>query len=82
MKWENKGHEFEAYAVDIADKWTGKLFIFGLGIVGKNLYAQLSAYPESIEMKFIDNDRGKIGTIYKNTEVISLEEYLLQITRV
>lgn len=76
MRLSRCGEEFETYAADIADKWTGRIFIFGAGIVGKDLYAQLLTYPESIEMKFIDNDRNKIGTIFGNTEIISLEKYL------
>lgn len=70
------GEEFELYATKIAGKWKGRIFIFGAGIRGKELYRELSAYPAQIEMKFIDNDAGKIGTVYEDAEIISLAEYL------
>ena len=76
MKLSECGEEFETYAEGIAAKWTGSLFIFGAGIIGKNLYAELSAYPALIEMAFIDNDKNKVGTMYENAKIISLDEYL------
>ena len=76
MKLSECGEEFETYAEGIAAKWTGSLFIFGAGIIGKNLYAELLAYPALIEMAFIDNDRSKVGTMYENAKIISLDEYL------
>lgn len=70
------GQEFEAYATEIAANWTGRLFIFGAGIIGKQLKKELSAYLPAIEVKFIDNNTDKIGHVYENADVISLSEYM------
>ncbi len=69
------GQEFEAYAAEITDKWTGQIFIFGAGIVGKQLKKEIYAYSTDIGVKFIDNDAKKIGTVYEGAEVISMAEY-------
>lgn len=68
------GNEFETSFKGLITEWKEFIFIFGAGILGKQLKEELSTY--SIQVKFIDNDENKIGTIYENVEVISLKEYL------
>lgn len=49
--------------------------IFGLGNVGKELHEELLKRDIQVDF-FCDNNHEKVGTIYKNTKCISVEELL------
>lgn len=76
MKWNNKGHEFEEYAKKLKpkDKSGLKYYIFGAGLLGKDLLVTLQKYGQVIA--FIDNNAAKQGNKFQGIDVISLEDYL------
>lgn len=75
MKWKNKGHEFDEYAEKLrSEKAYGKYYIFGAGMVGRDLLSTLGSY--GCVSAFIDNDPAKQGTVLEGFAIISLDQYL------
>lgn len=76
MRWRNKGHEFDQKAQELlAIQNVGKkCYIFGAGIIGKELLITFLSY--NYDVAFIDNSTDKQGTKVDEIDVISLEDYL------
>lgn len=76
MKWQNQGHEFDKEAKRILSfpKIKEKCYIFGAGMLGKELMITLLAYNYLVV--FIDNNIEKQGTQVEGIDVISLDGYL------
>ena len=74
MKLHDTVAQFDRDIESTVAGWKEAVFIFGAGKFGKLLRHELSTYP--IQVKFIDNDSNRIGSVYENTEVISFREYL------
>ena len=75
MIWNHKGHELDQYA----ERMTGlnpqiKYYIFGAGILGKELMIVLRKY--GCLVAFIDNSIEKQQNKIDDFEVISFQEYL------
>ena len=75
MKWKNKGHEIEEYASLLKSRFeeNKKIFIFGAGILGKELYWLLKKFD--CFGAFIDNSEIKQEKGYIGEQVISLKSY-------
>lgn len=76
MKWKNKGFEFEECAQYLLATF-GELkrcYIFGAGLLGKEIFSFLQLYE--CKVVFIDNDNNKQKSGIEKSKVISLEEYL------
>lgn len=76
MKWQHKGHELEQRArkLLLLQGKKKKYYIFGAGLLGKDLASLLQQYA-CVEC-FIDNDVDKQGNEIDGISVISLESYL------
>ena len=76
MKWNKKGHEFDREAEKILSipKICEKCYIFGAGVLGKELLITLRAYNYTVI--FLDNSIEKQGTKVEGREVISLDDYM------
>ncbi len=75
MIWNNKGHELDQYAEKIAKLNPQiKYYIFGAGILGKELMIVLREY--GCLVSFIDNDRNKQKSKIEGFEVISLCDFM------
>lgn len=76
MIWNNKRHELEKFAKELLNNsnYLKKYYIFGAGIIGKNILPVFRAYE--CEIVFIDNNENKQETKIEGVEVISLEKYL------
>ena len=75
VKWRNKGHEFDALAVEYKEKFQNKVvFIFGAGEMGA-VYAKVLLHFGLLR-GFIDNNKEKLGRFYCGQKVISLDDYL------
>ena len=76
MKWENKGHELGEYAEKLLAMLNTRkrYYIFGAGLLGKNLLIVLRAY--GCMVTFIDNDKSKQGSKIEGIDIVSLEDYL------
>ncbi|WP_373265367.1 radical SAM protein [Hungatella hathewayi] len=72
MKWTNQGHEFDEIGRRFAKN--KKIYIYGLGVLGKELYNKLK-WADCVA-GFIDNDERKIESGYQQLEVISAIEFL------
>ena len=75
MIWNHKGHELDQYAERmIAQNPQIKYYIFGAGILGKELMIVLREY--GCLVSFIDNDRNKQKSKIEGFEVISLCDFM------
>ena len=77
MKWKNRGHEIDQYAQEILQNPymnKKKYYIFGAGLLGRDLLAVLRLYE--IEVTFIDNNTDLNQKKINKANVISLEKYL------
>lgn len=76
MKWSNKGHEFDEYAKELIPNNMSclKYYIFGAGLLGKNLLVTLHRYGHAVA--FIDNDVAKQGQKFQGVDIISLNSFL------
>lgn len=75
MIWRNKGHEFDVYAETLlAANPRMKYYIFGAGILGKELMLVLRKY--GCLSAFIDNSTDKQGNKIDEFDIISFEKYL------
>lgn len=74
MKWNKKGHEFDAVAerlLEDQEKYE-HIYVFGAGLIGARLVVLMQSY--GILAGFIDNDIQKQHSGYKGFPVYSLEE--------
>lgn len=77
MKWKNKGHEFDQYVQELLKNQymkKKKYYIFGAGLLGKQLLAVLRLY--GIDVTFIDNNTELHQRTIDGANIISLEKYL------
>lgn len=76
MKWINKGFEFEKIAEKLIDLFERKktCYIFGAGIMGKELFPVLKYFD--CFSGFIDNDINKQRDGYCTEKVISFQDFL------
>lgn len=76
MRWKNKGHELDKVAEDISElvRLHDKIYVFGAGILGKNMQEIL----EYLHMfgGYIDNDKEKQKNGVDGKEVISFDQYV------
>ena len=59
MKWKNKGHEIDNFALEICNIFDQKkgVIVYGAGNVGTRIYRALKRYD--LFHKFVDNDTQK-----------------------
>lgn len=75
MKWNNKLHEFDQLAINLLENFKNKKFyIFGAGILGKELLPVLKYFD--CFSAFIDNDQNKQKQDCCSERVLSLDEYV------
>ncbi|MGN0414082.1 MAG: radical SAM protein [Agathobacter sp.] len=74
MKWENRGHEYERFCT-IFSKGK-KLYIYGAGENGKDLFGRLK-FADCVE-GFIDNDEGKQSHLFEGKPVYSIVDFMNQ----
>lgn len=75
MKWQNKGHEFDAVYENLKKK--KKYYLFGVGMYGKAVYQELVKLGECV-LGFIDNSEAKQHTFWEGKEILPLDEVKLK----
>lgn len=75
MKWLNRGHEFDEIGANFVWQGNGKkIFIYGAGEYGDDLYQRLK-FIDCIE-GYIDNDKIKQKEGFNHKKVISIFDFL------
>jgi hypothetical protein len=74
MKWVNKGHEFDEFALKLEKLFGKKIALFGAGYFGQNLGRALS-YFNLLEC-YIDNDTQRQKDKLLDKNIISFDEYI------
>lgn len=77
MKWKNKGSELDDYAKSLVQQFQNKkekIYIFGAGILGRNIVPAFDGYH--CFGGFIDNDVRKQQSGFDGHPVISLAQYM------
>lgn len=77
MKWINKGHELDSFGKELVLRFHEKgkkIYVFGAGLLGKELVPSLEKY--GCFASYIDNDFRKQADGVDGRIVISLEQYI------
>lgn len=76
MKWKNKGHEIDNFALEICNIFDQKkgVIVYGAGNVGTRIYRALKRYD--LFHKFVDNDTQKQKSGYMGEQVVGSDQII------